>query len=104
MLVFPQNSRTLIVANQEFSKLCFIQTDCGNLKMDNQDRITNATGSVQNWELEQPVAADGAWCMGAEIYAYICVDMSKFSFGASVVAVRPIVTVVAIVGVFACAV
>ncbi|GMH30358.1 hypothetical protein Nepgr_032201 [Nepenthes gracilis] len=41
--------------------------------------------------------------MRAEIYVYVCVDMSEFSSGVSVVAVRPIVTAVAMVGVFACA-
>ncbi|GMH24727.1 hypothetical protein Nepgr_026570 [Nepenthes gracilis] len=34
--------------------------------------------------------------------AYVCVDMSDFSSGASVVVIRPMITAVAMVGVFAC--
>ncbi|GMH02062.1 hypothetical protein Nepgr_003901 [Nepenthes gracilis] len=42
--------------------------------------------------------------MRDEIYVYVCMDMSEFSFGESLVVVRPIVTAVAMVGVLASAV
>ncbi|GMH19276.1 hypothetical protein Nepgr_021117 [Nepenthes gracilis] len=54
--------------------------------------------------LGQPDAANGAWCMWYEIYAYVRVDISVFSSGASVVAILPVVTTSAMDGVFACAI